>query len=62
MAMAFPPTTLERAFEIARSGTCRQIGELKRRLQHEGYDVRQIDGPRLLQQLRELMTAADPAP
>jgi hypothetical protein len=34
----FRPTTLERAYELARSGSCRTVGDIKTRLQAEGYE------------------------
>jgi hypothetical protein len=35
---SFRPTTLERAYELARSGSCRTVGDIKGRLQAEGYE------------------------
>ena len=35
--MTKPRTTLERAFEFARSGECRTVGEINTRLKAEGY-------------------------
>ncbi|WP_029417511.1 hypothetical protein [Brevundimonas bacteroides] len=34
----FRPTTIERAYELARSGACRTVGDIKVRLQAEGYE------------------------
>jgi hypothetical protein len=34
----FRPTTIERAYELARSGACRTVGDIKARLQAEGYE------------------------
>ncbi len=34
----FRPTTIERAYELARSGACRTVGEIKAKLQAEGYE------------------------
>lgn len=31
-------TTIERAYELARSGACRTVGDIKARLQAEGYE------------------------
>ena len=31
------PTTIERAYHLAESGSCRSIGEVKIRLRAEGY-------------------------
>ncbi len=51
-------TTLERAFELARSGDCRSTDEIRKRLNAEGYSGQQVTGPTLLRQLRELCAAA----
>ena len=51
-------TTLERAFQLARSGKCATVGELRQQLKAEGYAPDQITGPTLLRQLRELCAAA----
>jgi hypothetical protein len=32
------PTTLERAYELARGGGCRTVGEIKQALQSEGFE------------------------
>jgi len=50
--------TLERAFELARSGKFGTIRELERALFAEGYPHSQLVGPVLLEQLRQLMKAA----
>jgi len=52
------PGAVERAFELARSGACNNLSSLRDRLGTEGYSVRQIDGPVLLRQLRELIRIA----
>jgi phosphoribosylformimino-5-aminoimidazole carboxamide ribonucleotide (ProFAR) isomerase len=49
------PTTLERAFQLARSGGCKTIEELKRALRTEGHSTTHIIGRSLTKQLRELM-------
>lgn len=36
--MTFRPTTLERAYQLAESGTCRTVSDVKQALQGEGYD------------------------
>lgn len=51
-------TTLERAFELARSGKVKTIREIERALLAEGYPHNQLIGPALLEQLRKLMKAA----
>ena len=50
------PTTLERAYELARSGRCRTVGEIKQALASEGYDRIQdsLYGPTLTAALRKL--------
>ena len=54
------PTTIERAFELARAGRCRSVLELRQALAREGYsDARaQLDGRSLREQLNQLMAAA----
>jgi hypothetical protein len=48
---------LERAFELARSGECRTVDDIRKRLSREGYSTTQIYGPALLAQLRALIDA-----
>lgn len=36
--MTFRPTTLERAYQLAESGACRTVGEVKQILKNEGYE------------------------
>ena len=38
-AMDHNVTVLERAFQLAKSGTCGTVAELKRRLSNEGYSI-----------------------
>jgi hypothetical protein len=52
--------TLERAFELARTGEFDSIRQLEARLHHEGYPSGLVVGPYLSGQLRELMRMADP--
>lgn len=52
------PTPLERAFELAKSGKCRSVEEIRRILHAEGYRTVQIEGPLLRKQLRSLITQA----
>lgn len=59
MAMnSFRPTTLERAYELARSGSCRTVGDIKTRLQAEGYEgvKDRLYGASLTTALRKLCT------
>lgn len=48
-------TALERAFELAASGPADRIVDIRSQLQSEGYDARQLDGPSLCRQLREII-------
>ncbi|MDQ4088477.1 MAG: hypothetical protein M3177_10795 [Pseudomonadota bacterium] len=54
------PTTLERAFALARSGACASVNDIRLRLKQERFD--QVDahlaGPSLARQLRELCAGA----
>jgi hypothetical protein len=52
--------TLERAFELARTGEFDSIRQLEARLHHEGYPLGLVVGPSLSGQLRELMRMAHP--
>ena len=54
------PTTLERAYELASSGECRGLGEIRERLKREGYrDVQgQLYGPTLAKALNRLCAEA----
>ena len=51
-------TALERVFELARSGECATISDVRNRLRAEGYDCGTIEGPHLIRQLRRLCGAA----
>jgi hypothetical protein len=50
------PTTLERAFALARSGECANVNDIRQRLRSERYD--QVDahlaGPAIARQLRQI--------
>ena len=50
------PTTLERAYELARGGGCRTVGEIKQALQSEGFERIQdsLYGPTLTAALHKL--------
>lgn len=54
------PSTLERAFELAKSGECRSFTEVARRLVSEGFsDARsQLDGQSIRKQISALLTEA----
>lgn len=53
-------STLERAFQLARSGEHSSVEGIKRQLKAEGYDWNLPHGPHLNKQLRELIRAALP--
>ncbi len=38
MDMSFRPTTLERAYQLAASGACRTVSDVKQALQAEGFE------------------------
>ena len=59
MSNNFRPTTLERAYELARSGECRTVGDIKTRLQQEGHERVQdrLYGGSLTSALRRLCVA-----
>jgi hypothetical protein len=52
--------TLERAFELARTGAFDSIRQIEARLHHEGYPSGLVVGPYLSGQLRDLMRMAHP--
>jgi hypothetical protein len=58
--MADGQTLLERAFELARSGTCRGVGDIRIQLKREGFDKihATLVGAALLKQLSELCKKA----
>jgi hypothetical protein len=54
-------TVLERAFEIARSGSCAKVDEIRRQLKREGYSaaqLQQVTGRMLSVQLGALIEQA----
>jgi hypothetical protein len=51
-------TPLERAFELARTGDCSGIKEIRAQLKAEGYRLGQLEGRSLARQLREICTAS----
>ena len=53
--------TIERAFELARSGEFSRIDQIKVRLHQEGYASTLVVGKYLSAQLRQLMLFANPA-
>lgn len=54
-------STLERAFELARSGECKSLTDLLTKLRREGFENvrRHLDGAGIQRQLRDLMNAAN---
>jgi hypothetical protein len=56
--MSTQPTSLERAFELAKSGQCATVEEIKKKLKAEGFWADQIVGKTLIKQLRGLIEAA----
>jgi hypothetical protein len=52
------PTALERAFQLAKSGTCVSVPDLRKQLKAEGYSTNQIVGPTLNKQLMALIHLA----
>jgi hypothetical protein len=51
-------TLIERAFQLARSGDCPTVSDLRKALKAGGYDPRELYGPELIRQLRELCQAS----
>jgi hypothetical protein len=51
-------TTIERAFELARSGRYLSLSEIKVRLSIEGYSADFVEGPQLCSQLKALIKTA----
>ena len=56
------PTTLEKAFDLARHGNCRNLEYLLKKLKSEGYDTMQVYGPALRKQLSKLIEKSDNGP
>ena len=53
-------TPLERAFQLAKSGECASITDVKKRLKAEGYSIDQIEGRTISRQLAALIKTAKP--
>jgi hypothetical protein len=51
-------TALERAFELASTGKCKNVEEVKAQLNGEGYLNDAVAGRQLLKQLRALIAKA----
>ena len=56
-AMDHDITAVERAFQLARSGACTCVKDIKERLMAEGYSADQISGRELSKQLEALIKA-----
>jgi hypothetical protein len=54
-------TALERAFELAQSGSYTKADDIRRQLTREGYSTAQMTGNTLLRQLRGVMKASQDA-
>ncbi len=54
------PSTIERAFELARSGSCRSVDEIRMRLKRDRFDSvdAHLHGQTTVGQLRALCRAA----
>jgi hypothetical protein len=50
-------TVLERAFDLAKSGQCATIDQIRQKLKAESYNQYFIQGRSLLAQLRAIMAA-----
>jgi hypothetical protein len=56
--MDYRMTTLERAFQLARSGRVAGLPDIMASLGRDGYSSSQIEGPLLKRQLVDLIKAA----
>jgi hypothetical protein len=59
--MEFRLTTLERAFELARSGRYTSVADIKKQLSVEGYSTAQVTGRVMSRQLQDLIRTAQAA-
>jgi hypothetical protein len=53
------PTTLERAFQLARSGKVKTVEEIRSALKREGFGRLDGAGPSLTRQLRKILLSND---
>jgi hypothetical protein len=51
-------TELERAFQLAKSGRCGSVRDIREQLRSEGYSIGQIIGKTLSKQLQALIQTA----
>jgi hypothetical protein len=56
--MDYRKSALERAFELAKEGSCPSVTDIRRRMQLEGYNHYQLEGRHLHKQLRALIVRA----
>ena len=56
--MEFRKTAVERAFELASSGSCQTIRDIAYKLNAEKYDISHLEGPALRKQLLALIAQA----
>jgi hypothetical protein len=58
--MVMAPLIFERAFELARSGSCRSVEDVRKRLVAEKYELvdAHLSGPLIRRQLRKACRAA----
>ena len=54
------PTSLERAFQLARSGQFSSLEDIRLQLRREGLNEHQLIGPVLNRQLRDFISDARP--
>ncbi|MCJ8157793.1 hypothetical protein [Sphingomonas sp. LaA6.9] len=54
------PTTIERAYQLARSGTCASVQDIRQQLNHEHHEAVEAHllGPTIVHHLRELCQRA----
>lgn len=60
--MSHEPSIIERAFQLARGGTCRTIEDIRRALGKEGFAAAasHVSGPSLIKQLKAEMVKRKP--
>ena len=59
--MEFRLTTLERAFQLARSGCYASVADIKKQLSVEGFSTAQVTGRVMARQLQDLIRTAQAA-
>ena len=53
--MGFRPTAIERAFQIAQSGTAGSVADIRKKLKDEGYDPHAFQGKTVSAQLSAII-------